>query len=207
MTTIKKLTQNTVVNTNDLFVIWDSTNSSTRNVTAATLTESIERSGPVVRTGGFIDYNDTSTTASPVPLVANIWTQIPNDGLGGATNKLYPPNGVTELMDTSTGSIDCSELNLGAGVFVRNDFKVIPNTNNSLLEFRYTLGIGGNAYTLETTLGRLDSGSGKEYRRALVPHYIYMGDTNTKDNPIGIEVRLSAAGTFVISCSVIEVRV
>jgi len=39
MTTIKKLTQNTVVNTDDLFVIWDSTNNSTRNVTAESLAQ------------------------------------------------------------------------------------------------------------------------------------------------------------------------
>jgi hypothetical protein len=39
MTTIKKLTQNTAVNDDDLFVIWDSTNSSTRSVTAQSLAE------------------------------------------------------------------------------------------------------------------------------------------------------------------------
>ena len=94
---------------------------------------------------------------------------------------------------------------LGATLLIRNDFTVTPNTNNALLEFRYTLGTGGGAYTLEKIIGRLDSGSGIGYRRALVPDLIYMGDANTKDNPIGLEVRLSAAGSVVNAGSVIQV--
>ena len=146
---------------------------------------------------GFIDYNDTSTTASPLVLVADTWTTIPNDGLGAFTNKTYKPDGVTELMNTSTGALDTTDLVLGSNILVRNDFSVTPNTNNSLLEFRYTLGTGAGAYTLEKLIGRLDSGSGKPYRQSLVPDLIYMGDTNTRDNPIGLEVRLSTAGTLV----------
>ena len=155
--------------------------------------------------GGFIDYNDTSTAASPLVLVADTWTTIPNDGLGAFTNKTYKPDGVTELMDTSTGALDTTDLVLGSNILVRNDFSVTPNTNNSLLEFRYTLGTGAGAYTLEKLIGRLDSGSGKPYRQSLVPDLIYMGDTNTRDNPIGLEVRLSTAGTLVNAGSVIRV--
>ena len=36
--------------------------------------------------GGFIDYNDTSTGTTPVALVADTWTTIPNDGLGAFSN-------------------------------------------------------------------------------------------------------------------------
>ena len=154
---------------------------------------------------GFIDYNDTSTTVSPVTLSADTWTALPNDGLGAFTNKDYKPSGVTELMDVSTGKVDPTELPLGATILIRNDFTVTPNTNNSLLEFRYTLGNGGGAYTLEKIIGRLDSGSGIGYRRSLVPDMIYMGDTNTRDYHIGLEVRLSAGGTLVNAGSAIQV--
>ncbi len=155
--------------------------------------------------GGFIDYNDTSTAASPLVLLADTWTTIPNDGLGSFTNKTYAPDGVTELMDTNTGAIDPANLPLGSSMLVRNDFSVTPSTNNSLLEFRYTLGSGGGAYTLEKLIGRLDSGSGKPYRQSLVPDLIYMGDTNTRDNPIGLQVRLSTSGTLINAGSVIQV--
>jgi len=155
--------------------------------------------------GGFIDYNDTSTTTSALVLTGGAWTTIPNDGLGAFSNDTYKPNGITELMDVSTGAIDPTELTLGNTLLIRNDYVVTPGTNNTLLEFRYTLGTGGGSYTLEKIIGRLDSGSGNPYRFSLVPDLIYMGDLNTRDNPIAIQVRLSANGTLVNAGSVIQV--
>ena len=90
---------------------------------------------------GFIDYNDAATAVTPIALSANTWTTLTNDGLGAFTNKNYPPSGVTELYNTTSQEIDFSELDLGDAVFIRNDFTVTPNTNNTLLEFRYQLGI------------------------------------------------------------------
>jgi hypothetical protein len=46
-------------------------------------------------------------------------------------------------------------------------------------------------------VGRLDSGSGVGYRFSLQQDMIYMGDTNTKNNPIGLQVKLSTDGTLV----------
>ena len=153
---------------------------------------------------GFIDYNDTSTTTSPLVLVADTWTTIPNDGLGAFTNKAFAPKGVTELMD-SQGRIDPTQLALGDDFIVRNDFSVSPNINNALLKFRYELGNGGNTYQLETNLGRLDDGSGKYYKFSLTTDYIYMGDVNTLNNPIKLQVNLSTDGTLINAGSVIKV--
>ena len=154
---------------------------------------------------GFIDYNDTSTTASPLALLADTWTTIPNDGLGPSTNKSYPPKGVTELMDNSTGAIDATQLSLGDDLSVRKDFRVNPNINNALLKFRYQLGNGGGTYDLETNLGRLDDGSGKYYPFSLTTDYVYMGDSNTLNNPIKLQVNLSTDGLLINSGSVIKV--
>ena len=150
---------------------------------------------------GFIDYNDTT---GRINITANTWTTIPNNGAGAFSNDTYRPEGVTEFMDVGTGAIDVSEIALGDTILIRNDFKVNPNTNNALLEFRYQLGSGANIYTLETTLGRLDNGSGIDYRKSLEPDLIYMGDTNTKDNPIFLQVRLSTNGTLLNAGSVIQ---
>jgi len=154
---------------------------------------------------GFIDYNDASTSATPLVIEADTWTVIPNDGLGAFTNKAYKPQGVAELMDTSTGKIDPRELSLGDVIIIRNDFTLIPQTNNASLRFRYTLGGGAGSYTLEKRLGRLDEGSGIEYRFSLATDKIYMGDTNTLDNLIGLEVKMSTHGTLVNAGSVISV--
>ena len=156
--------------------------------------------------GGVADYNDAATTITPIPLIGDVWTSITNDGLGAATNLLYLPPGVTRLMDTSTGEFDFSELTLGSNCFIRNDFSVTPSTNNALLELRYQLGTGGGVYTLETIVGRLDSGSGQPYRFSLLSHMIYMGDLNTKDNPISLQVKLSTNGTIVNAGSAIGVN-
>lgn len=156
---------------------------------------------------GIADYNDTSTAASPVVLLADTWTTLPNDGAGPFTNTAYLPDGVTSLMDTNTGAFDFSQLKLGDNCFVRNDFSVTPQTNNTLLSLRYVLGAGANTYTLETIIGRLDSGSGIPYRFSLTPQMVYMGDLNTKDNPITLQIKLSAAGTAVNAGSSIGVLV
>jgi hypothetical protein len=156
-------------------------------------------------TDGIADYNDTTTAVTPIVLISNVWTTITNDGAGPFTNLAYLPSGVTKLMDTSTGAFDFSELELGDNCIVRNDFAVTPNTNNALLELRYQLGTGGGAYTQETIMGRLDSGSGQPYRFSLTPQMIYMGDLNTRDNPIILQLRLSAGGTVVNAGSAIGV--
>ena len=152
---------------------------------------------------GFIDYNDTSTSATPMGLVANTWSTIPNDGQGAFTNKVYAPVGISELMD-SQGRIDPTQLELGDDILIRNDFSINPNTNNALLEFRYQLGSGVGLYHLETTRGRLDDGSGKYYRFSLTTDYIYMGDLNTLSSPIALQVKLSTDGTLINAGSVIK---
>jgi len=152
-------------------------------------------------TNGFIDYNDTTVI---INLTANTWTDIPNDGLGAFTNKTYAPIGVTEFMDVSTGYIDTTELELGDRIIIRNDYKINPNTNNALLEFRYELGTGAATYTLEKIVGRLDAGSGQDYRFNLNTDLIYMGDLNTRDNPIKLQVKLSTNGTLLNAGSVIQ---
>jgi hypothetical protein len=163
--------------------------------------QSSNSNGNCGQLSGFMDYNDTTGSIS---LTANTWTDIPNNGLGAFTNKTYKPDGVTELMDVATGYIDVTELNLGESILIRNDYTVNPNTNNSLLEFRYELGTGAGTYTLEKIKGRLDSGSNQDYRFSLEPDLIYMGDTNTRNNPIKLQIRLSTNGTLTNAGSVIQ---
>ena len=150
------------------------------------------------------DYNDTSSSAG-ITLPANVWVDIPNDGLGANTNKNFLPEGVTDLIDTSTGYLDCSDLNNGDDLIIRNDFIVTPNGNRANLFFRYSLGGGVGSYTLEKRLDRLDSGAGIPYRFNLNTDYIYMGDDDTRLNPIKLQLKLDKNGTFVNNGSAIKV--
>ena len=153
----------------------------------------------------FVDYNDTSTASSPINLVADTWTDVPNDGLGAFSNTNYLPADVSGHLD-SNGYIDLTELPIGSSMFVRPDFTVTPSVNNAALAFRFSLGTGAGSYTLESDSGRLDLGAGIPYRRALDAKYIYLGDSNTRDNPVKLQVKLSSAGTLVNAGMVLEVR-
>jgi len=152
----------------------------------------------------FVDYNDTSSAASPVTLVADTWTTLPNDGLGAFTNTTFLPSGVSLL--GAGGAIDISDLALGSDVSIRPDFTVTPTSNNSSISFRFSLGTGAGAYTLETNLGRLDLGAGIPYRFSLLTLYVYAGDTNTRDNPVALEIKLSGGGTVVNAGMALQVR-
>ena len=152
---------------------------------------------------GFLDYNHDNGSEA---LVADTWTDVPNNGAGAFTNTAYGPEGVTSLMDTNTGYLDFTELSLGSEILVRNDFTVVPNTNNALLEVRYLLGTGAGEYALLFWSERLDSGSGINYQR-VIPFPIYMGDLNTRDNAGKLQVKLSTTGTLTNAGSYISIRV
>ena len=152
-------------------------------------------------TQGFMDYNNTLPAIS---LVANQWTDVTNNGAGPFTNDAYSPSNITQLMD-ATGRFDFRQLDLGDGVFIRNDYTVNPSVNNAKLDLRYVLGDGVAIYQLETYVNRLDSGSGTLYRESLKPDYIYMGDTNTRNNLVTLQVRLSTEGTLTNAGSSIQV--
>ena len=170
-----------------------------KNIQFPLLNEGFQKINPK---GGFIDYNHDDL---PLFIFADTWTDIPNNGAGAFSNSNYKPEGVTDLMDTLNGYIDVTELALGDTILIRNDYSITPTTNNALLSFRYSLGTGAGSYTLEKSVGRLDSGSGIAYRQSLEPDLIYMGDLNTRDNPIKIQVKLSSDGVLANAGSVIQV--
>jgi hypothetical protein len=140
---------------------------------------------------GFIDYNDNT---GEIDLTSDTWTDVPNNGAGAFTNKAYAPNGITELLDVSTGYLDFTELELGDSIQVRIDFKVNPNINNATLECRYVLGNGGGEYALTVFEKRLDRGSGIDYDANKGSFLIYMGDDNTRLNDGKLQVKLSSNG-------------
>lgn len=153
---------------------------------------------------GFADYNDTSTAAG-VALPANTWTDIPNNGAGGFTQLDFLPSGVTSVLDTSTGYLDLTQLKNGDSVIIRNDFIITPNNNRANLSFRYELGAGAGTYTLDYFVSRLDSGAGIPYRYNLYSHLIYLGDDNTRLNPIKLQLNLSRNGSFVNNGTAIQI--
>ena len=173
--------------------------------TAFTKTQSNfdELYGLGLQSTGFIDYNDTT---GDVSITTETWTDVPNNGLGAFTNKVYKPTLINDVLDGSTGYLDFSELTLGSQLLIRNDFTVTPNTNNSLLEVRYLLGQGSGEYALKFWSERLDSGSGIGYQR-VISFPIYMGDTNTQGGAGKLQVKLSTNGSINNAGSYIKIDI
>ena len=151
-----------------------------------------------------MDYNDTSTTQQGLQIQSNTWTDIPNDGLGVDTNKAYKPQHVTELLDVTTGYLDFSDLNIGDAVVIRNDFIIRPGSNNVKAEFRYVVA-NSTTYYLHKTFPRLDSGAGVDYEINLSTDYIYIGNEQTRDADIQMQIRLSANGRLYNTGTAIQV--
>ena len=151
---------------------------------------------------GFADYNNT---LGPDSVPADTWYDIPNNGAGSFTNLGKLPSGVPALLDTSIGAIDPSYLAVGDAILIRNDFTITPTINNSLVEFRYLLGVGENEYTLPKTPFRLNRGAGIPDRIVSSADYIYMGDENTRNNLIKLQIKCSAAFSIQNAGSAIQV--
>jgi hypothetical protein len=151
---------------------------------------------------GFADYNDATTSSAPIALSSNVWTAITNDEAGSFTNTAYLPRGVDSLF--SGNKIDPRQLELGDAVLVRYDFTLTPDINGAFVEIRMTLGTGAGAYTLPRPVGTLSNGAGYAYKTT-GEFYLYMGDTNTRDNLIGLEVKCSENSSLTNAGMVIQV--
>lgn len=155
------------------------------------------------RPGEIVGWNDYNDTTGSISVPADTWTDLPNNGLGSFTNQNYPPEGINELIDVNTGYIDPTELSLGDVLLIRNDYLVTPQTNNTAIRFRFFLGAGAGQYPLEKREPRMDEGSGIAYPHTLGAELIYMGDTNTRNNPIKLQVKVSSPCTVLNNGSVI----
>lgn len=151
---------------------------------------------------GFVDYNNTVAASA---VAADTWFDLPNNGAGAFTNTASAPSGVSALMDFATGAIDPTDLNIGDTILVRNDYTLTPTINNALVEFRYKLGTGAGEYTLPKTPFRLNRGAGVADRVVSSTDLIYMGDENTRGNPIQLQIKCSAAFTVQNAGSAIAI--
>ena len=62
-------------------------------------------------TFGLYDYNDLATETVPIPIVADTWTHVTNDGLGINTLKLIL-SGVSNVYNIATSLFDFSDLSI-----------------------------------------------------------------------------------------------
>jgi len=87
--------------------------------------------------GGWADYADASTLVTPINLTQNVWTDLTNDKAGAGTITTYKPPFVTgDLWNSTSNSVDFSEIGVGKVLMIRNDFDVTAGASNTRLDAR-----------------------------------------------------------------------
>jgi hypothetical protein len=146
---------------------------------------------------GVFDYSDLGTTSSPISVTGGAgFVYLTNDELGASTNKLYKPNGVTDVWNAATNEFDFSELPLGSKIEIRLDLSVTTANNNTQVDAALDLGIGGSPYTLQW----VDIFEKKAGVHSIVStSFIYIGDTNTQNNPAKFKIESDLNTTVVVN--------
>ena len=146
---------------------------------------------------GFEYVSDKSHEALAVPLPADTWTKVSNDGASGSTKRQHLPEGVTRIYDVTNDVIKLDQLPNNGWVIFRFGVKVIPNVDNVTLKTRiaWTTGSGFTFY-LTSPGALLNDGAGIEYEEQFTLTF-YVGDDDTKQGSGILEAR--ADGTCNIT--------
>ena len=146
---------------------------------------------------GFVDYNDLATATTPITITGGGgFVYLTNDELGAFTNKSYPPGGVTDVWDSSTNAFDFSELNLGSKMDYRLDVTITTTAANQEVDLQIELAIGAGVYSLSVAQ--------RQYKTAgtypaVVSNFVYMGDSNTMDNPAKFKISSGNNATVIVN--------
>lgn len=156
---------------------------------------------------GFLDYNDDATSTTPITVTGGAgYVALTNDGAGAFTNKTYAPDGVTDIWNVSTNRFDWSDIALGDIVDIRLDVSVIIATTNTEVDIALELAEGsGSNYAVPfiNPINFKTTGT----KKLVVYNGIYMGDSNTLDNPAFFKIQADKTCTITVNgwyCKIIK---
>lgn len=140
--------------------------------------------------GGFAYYEDTATTATPINLIADTYTDLTNDKAGSGTLTTYKPSYVTgDLWDSATNTIDLGELTEGKVVLVRIEYDITTGSANTRMDSR--LFFPDTNKSLEFSHDTISS-SDTEVRYSRTTQF-YVTDT-IKTTGVKIQVKVDKSG-------------
>jgi hypothetical protein len=105
-------------------------NNNNKEITAAKVRQAITEI--IQKTGGWADYNNSSTTKQNI--TADSWQQLTNDGDGALTEESFMPYYTSSMF--SGNAVDLSDIPLGTVVTLRNDITLRITSNNTDVIFR-----------------------------------------------------------------------
>lgn len=148
---------------------------------------------------GVYDYNDLATATTPISIaMAGTYYPLTNDGLGPNTNKTYALPSVPDVWDSGTQAFDFTDLVLGDTMDIRLDITVTSSGVNQ--DFTVVLFVAdgtGGQYEIPFIIERNFKAAGT--RQVIEFNGIYMGDTNTLNNPARFKIKSSNTGSVRVN--------
>lgn len=147
---------------------------------------------------GFFDYNDAATASSPIAVTGGAGNVgLTNDELGSFTIKTYAPASVSDVWNASTDRFDWTDLKLGDMVDIRLDITVTTASPNTNIIVDLELAIGsGTPYFIEFAEITEKTAAAHTVERY---NGIYMGNTETLNNPARFVIRADGNCTVVVN--------
>ena len=146
---------------------------------------------------GLFAYSDLATQSSPIAVTGGGgFVDLTNDTLGAQTNTSFPPDGITSLWNASTNRMDFTELSLGSQVHYRFDTTITTVGANAEVDMAIEAALGAFNYTIG--ISRQTFKSAGTYNMT-VGSFIWIGDTNTGDNPAKIKIESTNDATIAVN--------
>ena len=139
------------------------------------------------------DIADTLTTTTPITVLASfVQTPLTNNGLGLNTGTDFLASGISQLYDTSTNSLDFSDLAIGDVVNFRVDISLTTSGGNHDVEIGLLGGIGGAFPFALPFYTRTVKKTG--LNRIVASSYLLIRSASTRDNPARFYISTDGIG-------------
>lgn len=142
---------------------------------------------------GSANYQDTATQSSPISGTSGAAHALTCNGLGTQSYDDLP-TGVAQLWDASTDALDFTDLAPIDTVEIRIDVEVTTTSANQEVELYIDMAQGGFNYQIPLRKAVVKSAGANQIA---IYTSLYMGDSNTVDNPAQIKL-LSDGNTSTI---------
>ena len=128
---------------------------------------------------GWYNYNDQTTSTTPIAVTSGVPVYLTNDATGTLTQK-QEIVGTTEIWDSVTNAFDFSDFKNGDMVNIRVDLEVTTTAANQKADLFLEAGIGGFNYDIQFASGQFKTAGVNKVGRY---NFIAIFDDNTRLNP------------------------
>jgi hypothetical protein len=146
---------------------------------------------------GFFDYADLATQTTPISFTTGVAVKLTNDGLGAATNKNFPPYGITDVWSSATNQFVFTQLTIGDQIEFRIDVDVTTTAANQVVRGYIKVGIGTIAeYELPIFLRGIKTAGTTKFSELTK---LYIGNPYWRDAPAEIYIFSDGNGTVKVN--------